>query len=280
MLEWPSPIRSASIGPSPSPQPSRYASSGSRTISGASSSAAACSGVSTMSGEATGAESCHEPRRSPRPYTETIPRPRCLWFPRCVSRLLSLLSLAALAVAAPALAADSTVGVGDDFYDPSGASVNPGETVSWDWASDSTNDHTVTTHGKQIDRFNSGLKSGGSASFKHTFKYAGKFRYFCENHPETMEATVTVGTDDDVAPKVGKAKVKVSGHAAKFSFKLSERAVITVKAGSKRTSKAFGAGRHSLKLKRLKAKRYKGSFSAKDGFGNKSKTVKKRFKVS
>lgn len=192
--------------------------------------------------------------------------------------LASVLSLAALAVAAPALA-DSTVSVGDDFFDSDAVSVNPGDTVNWDWNSDSTNDHTVTTHAKQIDRFNSGLKSGGSASFKHRFKYAGKFRYFCENHPETMQATVTVGTDDNVAPKITKAKVKASGKTAKFTFKLSERAVITVKAGSKSASKAFAAGKHSLKVKHLKAKRYKASFSAKDGFANKSKTVKKRFRV-
>ena len=186
---------------------------------------------------------------------------------------------AALAVA-PALAADSTVGVGDDFYDPDSTSVNQGDSVTWDWASDSTNDHTVTTHARQIDRFKSGLKSGGSASFKHTFKYPGKFRYFCENHPETMQATVTVGTDDNVAPKLTKPKVKVTRHTVKLSFRLSERSVVTVKAGRKKASKAFGPGKHSLKLKRLKARRYKATFSAKDGFGNKSKTARKRFRIN
>src|SRR4051794_21972268 len=145
--------------------------------------------------------------------------------------LALILSVAALVVAAPALAADSTVGVGDDFYDPDATSVNQGDTVTWDWASDSTNDHTVTTHARQIDRFDSGLKNGGSASFKHQFKSPGKFRYFCENHPETMQATVTVGTDDNVAPKLTKPKVKVSRHTVKFSFKLSERSLVTVKAG-------------------------------------------------
>jgi plastocyanin len=193
--------------------------------------------------------------------------------------LALVLSLAALA-AAPAFAADSTVGVGDDFYDPSETSVDPGDTVSWDWASDSSNEHTVTAHARQIDRFRSKLMSGGSASFKHTFKYPGKFRYFCENHPDSMEATVTVGTDDNVAPEVKKPKVKVIRHTVKFSFTLSERSVITVKAGRKKASKAFGAGKHSLKLKRLKARRYKATISAKDGFGNKSKTARKRFRVS
>jgi plastocyanin len=188
--------------------------------------------------------------------------------------------VAALAVAAPALAADSTVGIGDDFYDPSETSVNPGDTVTWDWASDSSNDHTVTARARQIDRFKSKIMNGGSASFKHTFKYAGKFRYFCQIHPDSMQATVTVGTDDGVAPKLTKPKVKVSRHhTAKFSFTLSERSLVTVKAGRKKTSKAFGAGKHSLKLKRLKAKRYKGTFSAKDGFGHKSKTARKRFRV-
>lgn len=193
--------------------------------------------------------------------------------------LALILSLTGLAAAAPALAADSTVVVGDPFYDPTETSVNPGDSVTWDWASDSTDDHTVTAHARQIDRFTSKLLHGGSASFKHTFKYAGKFRYFCKIHPDSMEATVTVGTDDGVAPKLTKAKVKVSGHTAKFSFRLSERAVVTVKAGRKKASKAFGRGKHSIKLKRLKSKRYKGTFSAKDGFGHKSKTAKKRFRV-
>jgi len=194
--------------------------------------------------------------------------------------LALILSVAGLAVAAPALAADSTVGVGDDFYDPSATtSVNPGDTVTWDWQSGSINDHTVTSNRRQIDRFDSGIMSGSSASFAHTFKYPGRFRYFCEIHPDSMRSTVTVGTDDDVAPKLTRARVRVKGRTAKFSFKLSERSVVTVKAGTKKASKVFGAGRHAIRLKRLKVKRYRGVFSAKDGFGNKSTTVRKRFRV-
>jgi plastocyanin len=190
--------------------------------------------------------------------------------------LALILSLAALA-AAPAWAADSKIDVGDDFFDPSATSINPGDTITWDWSG--SNDHTVTSNRRQIDRFKSGIKSGSSASFAHTFRYPGRFRYFCEIHPDSMQATVTVGTDENVAPKVTRARVRVSGRTAKFAFKLSERAVVTVKAGTKKASKAFGAGRHSIRLKRLKAKRYRGSFSAKDGFGNKSTTVRKRFRV-
>ena len=194
--------------------------------------------------------------------------------------LALILSIAGLAVAAPALAADSTVGVGDDFYDPSaGTSVNPGDTVHWDWESGTFNDHTVTSSRRQIDRFGSAIMSGSSATFSHTFKYAGRFRYFCKIHPDSMRATVTVGTDDNVAPKLTRARVGVRGRTAKFSFKLSERSVVTVKAGTKTAAKAFGAGRHAIRLKRLKAKRYRGVFSAKDGFGNKSTTVRKRFTV-
>ena len=190
--------------------------------------------------------------------------------------LALILSLALLA-AAPAWAADSKVDVGDDFYDPSATSVNPGETVTWDWSGG--NDHTVTSNSRQIDRFKSGIKSGSGASFAHTFKYAGRFRYFCEVHPDSMRATVTVGTDENIAPKVTRARVRVRGRTAKFSFTLSERSVVTVKAGTKKASKAFGAGRHAIRLRRLKAKRYIGTFSAKDGFGNKSTTVRKRFRV-
>src|SRR5438132_617505 len=57
MLEWPSPIRSASTVPEPRPRSSRYAASGSRTISGASSCSAASACVSTISSAGKAAES-------------------------------------------------------------------------------------------------------------------------------------------------------------------------------------------------------------------------------
>lgn len=192
--------------------------------------------------------------------------------------LALVLTVAALA-AAPALAADSTVQVGDDFFLPGSTSSNPGDTVTWNWQAGSFNDHTVTTHGGQIDRFNSGIKAGGGATFAHTFKYPGRFRYFCQIHPGIMEGTVTVGTDDHVAPKISSLKAKVSGSRVTLSFKLSERSVLTASVkGRKKVVKVFGPGRRSVKFKGLKAGRHKASLSAKDGFGHAGK-ASKRFRT-
>lgn len=184
--------------------------------------------------------------------------------------LVLLVSIAALA-AAPALAADSSVTVGDDFFDPSTSTLGQGESITWNW--NGSNDHTVTSNSRQIDSFHSGIKTGTGKTFKHAFKYAGRFRYFCEIHPDLMQATVTVGTDDHVAPKVSSVKAG----SRKVTFKLSERSVVTVKVtGGKKVVKAVGSGKHSIKFKKkLKAGRHKVSLSAKDGFGHTGKKSKR-----
>jgi plastocyanin len=175
-----------------------------------------------------------------------------------------------LAAAVPALAADSTVDVGDDFYDPSTSSADPGNTVTWNWSG--SNDHTVTSRSKQIDRFKSGIQAGPGKSFRHTFKYPGRFRYFCEIHPDSMQAAVRVGSDDGVAPKI----TSVRAGARKVRFKLSERSVVTVKIkGRKRIVKTFGPGKHAVRFKRLAAGRHKASLSAKDGFGHTGRKSKR-----
>src|SRR5215208_1271541 len=137
-----------------------------------------------------------------------------------VSAMRYLLAVAVFfAASVPALAATQNVKVEDDFFDPAATNVAANDTVSWHW--NGANDHTVTSRSRQIDRFKSGIKTKGE-KFSHEFKYAGRFRYFCEVHPDTMRATVTVGTDDGVAPKI----TRVRGGATKVRFKLSERSVV------------------------------------------------------
>jgi plastocyanin len=188
-----------------------------------------------------------------------------------------LLALAVfLACAVPALAADQSVNVGDDFFDPDSTSVDPGDTVTWNWIGSS--DHTVTSRSKQIDKFDSGIKSGSGATFEHTFKYRGRFRYLCEVHPDTMRASVTVGTDDGKAPRITRVRARVSGSTAKLSFRLSERSYVTVRVKRRKKTKTFGAGRHSVRFRRLADDSYTARFSAKDGFGHRG-TRSKRFTV-
>jgi plastocyanin len=180
-----------------------------------------------------------------------------------------------LAASVPAMAATHNVKVDDDFFDPTSTSVAVGEDVNWHWAG--SNDHTVQTHARQIDKFSSGIQTKG-AKFSHLFKYAGRFRYFCQIHPDLMQATVTVGTDDGVAPKLTKIRRKVSGHKVKLSFRLSERSVVTVKVKRKKVVKTFGPGKHSVRFKGLAAGSYKAKLAAKDGFGHKG-SKSKRFTI-
>jgi plastocyanin len=169
------------------------------------------------------------------------------------------------AVSLPALAATQNAKVEDDFFDPAATSVAKNDTVNWHW--NGTNDHTVTSRSRQIDRFKSGIKTKGGR-YSHEFKYAGRFRYFCEVHPDTMRATVTVGTDDGVAPKITKVRARISGSRVRLAFTLSERSVLTAKVGRKKVVKTFGAGRHAVRFRRLSDGSHRARLSAKDGFGH------------
>jgi plastocyanin len=191
-------------------------------------------------------------------------------FPAMRFVLVLVLCLAALA-AAPALAADSTVDVQDDQFVPSSTSVNPGDIVTWNWSG--FNDHTVTSRSRQIDRFNSRLRQRG-ATFARTFRYRGRFRYFCEIH-FGMTGAVTVGTDDGVAPRI----TRISAGSRRVRFTISERSVVTVKVtGRRRIIKVFGAGRHSVRYKRLGLGLKRAALSAKDGFGHIGRKSK-RFRI-
>jgi|SRR5215211_542790 len=188
---------------------------------------------------------------------------------------LLLAAVVFLAAAVPALAASQNVQVSDDqLFHPGSTQVDPGDTVTWHW--DGADEHTVTSRPKQIDRFDSGIEHGPGAQFPHTFKYRGRFRYLCEIHPDTMRATVTVGTDDGIAPKISKVRARVSGSTVKLTFRLSERSVVTVKVGHRK--KTVKAGRHSVKFKGLSDGLHKARLSAKDGFGHRG-TKSKRFTI-
>jgi plastocyanin len=188
-----------------------------------------------------------------------------------------LLGLAVFfAAPVPALAATENVKVDDDFFDLTDTTADVGDTVNWHW--DGSNDHTVTTHRRQIDRFNSGIHNKGFR-FSHQFNYPGRFRYFCEIHPGIMEATVTVGTDDGVPPSFSSVRRRVSGHKVKLSFVVSERSVVTVRVTrKKKVTRTFNAGKHAVRFRHLHAGRYKARFAAVDGFGHKG-TASKRFRI-
>jgi plastocyanin len=89
--------------------------------------------------------------------------------------------------------ADETVTVapsGTHTFSPSSLTVNPGETVAFEWESGG---HTVTVDSQPDDAAWSGVDSTRSAGYTHThtFEVAGTYEYACSVHPD-MRGTITV----------------------------------------------------------------------------------------
>jgi plastocyanin len=204
-------------------------------------------------------------------------------------RALAIAPAVVLLAAAPSLAADATVKVGDDFFQSDTiddindkVEVQPGDTVTWNWEGVDEHNVVTTPNKKQLEHFRSGLESGTGKTFNHRFVYAGRFSYLCTEHIDTMKGTVIVGSDDNVAPKLTKLKAAGGASAVKVSFKLSERSIVTLRlsgAKSKKVVKVLGAGKRSIRVKHLPAGDYKAKLTAKDGFANSSGKKSKSFSV-
>jgi plastocyanin len=126
--------------------------------------------------------------------------------------LLSLTTTFML-LAAPVHAAEQTVAVRDNLFDPATKSVNVGDTVRW------TNSSTVTTHNVTFDAplsANLGDMApgggSGSQSVSPAFTTAGTFTYFCRFHQASgMRGTIVVGggTGSTLTP-TGNARITIS----------------------------------------------------------------------
>src|SRR5215211_8570227 len=136
-------------------------------------------------------------------------------------RLAGLSTLLALALPAPALAANTDVTVGDDFFDATTVQIQPGDSVTWRW--NGSDQHNVKAFPDQTESFASPFMSGSGRTFSHTFPNRGRFTYFCEVHPETMRAAVEVGPPpfpDTSLPRITAVKPRPSGGAVKVGFRL------------------------------------------------------------
>lgn len=105
---------------------------------------------------------------------------------RAASFAIAILLLCGLSisVAAPKKTTHS-VSIDNMKFDPSDLQVNVGDSV--EWTNNDDRDHNVTA--KDGTFKSSNLNSG--ATYKYTFKTAGKFAYACSLHPR-MKASVTV----------------------------------------------------------------------------------------
>ncbi|MGB0651783.1 MAG: Ig-like domain-containing protein [Thermoplasmatota archaeon] len=106
--------------------------------------------------------------------------------------LLPLLLLtAALSVAGPSMAADVTVDVGSNFFDPDEVTIDKGDTVTWTWVG-GFHDVTAGTPGAPGEEWCSARGGTSAEDCDRTFTAAGLFDYYCTIHPAGMQATVIV----------------------------------------------------------------------------------------
>ena len=86
-----------------------------------------------------------------------------------------------------------SVGIGDNYFDPPDAAVEPGSTITW--TNNGARPHTVTADDGSFD---SGVLNPGD-SYTVAFDGQGTVTYHCTIHPE-MRGSVTVGGGGGTAP--------------------------------------------------------------------------------
>jgi plastocyanin len=184
---------------------------------------------------------------------------------------IPLAVLSPLALAAPAMAADTSVNVVDFAFEPKSVQIEPGDTVTWNFA---VAGHTTTSDSGQAERWSSGPETNdGGTSFPHTFTTPGRFTYVCLPHRSFMKGTVTVGSD---RYKRSSSKFTQSrrGSRVTYRFTLVEAAKVSIKmSGPERrmaTRKRLEAGKHSLPIRNLEPGKYAVSATFTDDFDKKS----------
>ena len=185
--------------------------------------------------------------------------------------LIPLAVLTPLVLAAPAMAADTSVSVVDFAFNAKSVQIDPGDTVTWNFV---VAGHTTTSNSGQAERWNSGPQTNdGGTSFEHTFTKPGRFTYICLPHQTFMKGTVTVGTDEH---KKSQSKFSQSrrGSTVTYKFTLVEAAKVSIKlsGAAKRsvTRKRLGTGRYSIPFRNMKPGKYTGKATFTDDFGKKS----------
>src|SRR5262245_47336062 len=136
----------------------------------------------------------------------------------------------AVALAMPAVAAESDVQIGSFKFAPATVTVQQGDTVTWSWAGPDVN-HTVSSDPGQADSFEShpttatnqvaGPPQGGT--FSHTFNTPGAFTYFCRVHPSMTGKVVVNAAPPGHAGTPDAQQSPVTGEHPTFKECLSQR---------------------------------------------------------
>lgn len=177
--------------------------------------------------------------------------------------------------AAPALAADGFMSVQDFQFAPKLVQVEPGEAVDFNFEGPTV--HTATLRAGQTDRYDSGFTGAGFTK-THRFRYPGLFRLYCIPHPE-MTARVQVGTPESVRPRITDLRAAPGEGRVRVTFRVSERAVVTISAGHKQLRWVFAGGRRAITVTGLRRGRRTATLAARDGWGSKSRIVRRSFRV-
>jgi plastocyanin len=214
-------------------------------------------------------------------------------------RRAPVLLIAVLALStAPARAAETTITVGDDFFQPANVQIAVGDTVKWVWQGPD-GDHNVSTKANQAEKFDSDpgtpeplIKHPAGYTFSWMFnKDNVAVDYVCRVHPIQMQGTVTVGAPpaDTAAPRLSRTKATVKKKKVTIAFELDEDAKVVLKVARaskpkkavKKVRKSLAAGKRSISIRRkgLSPGRYKVSITAEDEAGNESKAARAAFKL-
>ena len=143
---------------------------------------------------------------------------------------IRVLSLVALLLFVPQVNATiHTVNVGNFFFSPLKTTVQPGDTVRWNFTS--ATQHTSTSDAGAPKAWDSGLKGAGG-SFDVVFELAdgpGPFPYHCTPHSAIMKDTIFMsappsccvdrGNVDDVIGPGGPVDVSDLTYLVNFLFK-------------------------------------------------------------
>lgn len=185
-----------------------------------------------------------------------------------IPRSLPLAAVLVLALAVPAAAADRSVQVPDFEFAPRTVQIEPGDTVTWNFAGPS--EHTATSaRSERFVRFDSRLKGAGE-TYARTFDEPGRFNYICTPHP-FMRGVVEVGSDE-VTRTLRSRGVRGGRRSVRYSIRVLEDAVYTwkLRGPTRRTVRGtLRTGNRRVSVRRLRPGRYRGVFTAVDAFDKK-----------
>ena len=202
-----------------------------------------------------------------------------------------------LVLPAAAHAAETAIGVGNDFFKPADVQIAVGDTVNWVF--EEAGNHNVQSRAGQAESFDSDpdkpdtlIQHDKGYKFSHTFNQDNvAIEYLCRVHPITMKGTVTVGAPpvDADAPAVTAAGATVRAKKVAISFELDEAAAVTLKLARaskpkralRTVRRSLQAGEGTIKLRRkgLDPGRYVVRLTAEDEAGNESAVKRASFKL-